>query len=181
MNLFLGLHIQIAKYIQFLIYSYFQVFLEIVDVKDAEIRETENLYVSHTKKEPDMHFNGNRTLSILSLTGKKNVACFKCEPMGDLILTLIAKSDGTKSLVELTAPNSKLSADKWFQLNQNSCMSISVPIYLCVAISTTPLLPGSLVMNMVRSDKSFLPLLFLPFHGEKNNIANYWTGFVDVC
>lgn len=104
------------------------------------------LCVSFTKKQPDMYFGGDDTLSILSLTGKKNIACFNCKPMGDLNLTLIAKSDtsservlGTASisLEELTAPNSKLSIEKWFRLNQNNKLSDSDPIYLHVAVSST--------------------------------------------
>lgn len=107
------------------------------------------LCVSFTKKQPDMYFGGDDTLSILSLTGKKNIACFNCKPMGDLNLTLIAKSDtsservlGTASisLEELTAPNSELSIEKWFRLNQNNKLSDSYPIYLRVAVlSTLPL------------------------------------------
>jgi hypothetical protein len=162
--------------------------LEIVDVKDAEIRESETLYVSFTKKQPDMYFSGDGTISKLSLIGKKNVKCFECEPMGDLILTLIAKSDpssqrvlGTTSisLEELTSPNSKLLIEKWLQLNQNILITKYIPISLRVAISSTLPLPAPFIMNMVRLDESFLPSLSLPTLGE-NNKANYWTSFVDA-
>lgn len=172
-----------------LIYSDFQVFLEIVDVKDAAVNESETLYVSFTKKQPDMFFSECGRLNILSLTGDKNAAGFECEPSGDLILTLTAKSNANSnservlgttsiSLDELTDPNSKLSIERWFQLKSKRWIVNSTPVYLRVAASCSVPLEAPRVFNMVRSEESYVHSFFLSLYGKEAN-ANYWTNFID--
>jgi hypothetical protein len=155
--------------------------LEIVDVKDAPVNESEVLYVSFTKKQPDIIFRERGTLSILSLSGDKKVARFECEPSGDLILTLMAKSDSNServlgmtsiSIYELTDPDSKLSMERWFQLKSKNWIVNTSPVYLRVAASCTVPLDAPRVFNMVRSDQSYLHSLF------KANV-NYRTSFID--
>lgn len=174
-SLLLMLHLQTDTLVM---YSDFQVFLEIVDVKDAAVNESETLYVSFTKKQPDMIFSECRTLSILSLTGDKNVAGFECEPSGDLILTLMAKSNANSnserdlgttsiSLDELTDPNSKLSIERWLQLKSKHCIVNSTPVYLRVAASCLMPSEAPRVFNIGGS-----------LYGKEANV-NYWTNFID--
>lgn len=161
--------------------------MEIVDVKDALINESEVLFVSFTKKKPDSICSEHGTLSILSRTGEKKVAEFECEPSGDLILTLIARSNSNServlgttsmSLDELTNPNSKLSIERWFQLKSKNWIANSTPVYLRVAASCSVPLEAPRVFSMVRAEKSYLHSIFLSFYGKETNV-NYWTSFID--
>jgi hypothetical protein len=165
--------------------------LEIVDVKDAPImNESETLYVSFTKNQPDSHFSGNGTLSIQSLTGTKCVVSFECEPTGEIALTLIAKSNSNHhrvvgitaiALKDLTGTDSKLMIDKWFELkSENSNLA---PIYLHVAASSTVPEQAPSVLNMLRSENSLLSSLcglFSPLCGKSRSV-NYWTNLIDDC
>lgn len=157
--------------------------MEIVEVKNAPINESETLYVSFTKNQPDMHFRGDGTLSILSLTGEKNVASFECEPIGDITLNLIAKSNSNServlgmtaiSLKELTGPDSKLLFEKWFKLKSDSKIPTSAPVYLRVAASSTVPEQAPLVLHMVMLEEK---VFSSPLGTDQN--ANYWTSFVD--
>lgn len=166
-----------------------QIFLEIVDVKDAPMNESETLYVSFTKNQDDMYFSGNGTLSIQSLTGIKSVAGFECEPAGEIALTLISKSNSNSQRVlgttaiqlnNLTGSDSNLLIDKWFELKSDSNLA---PIFLRVAASSTVPVQSPIVLGMVKSEDSFLSSLcglFSPLCGKDRN-ANYWTDIVDDC
>ncbi|KAJ3675543.1 hypothetical protein LUZ60_004585 [Juncus effusus] len=171
-----------------------EVFLEVVEVKDAQINENEILYVSFTKKQQDIFISGDNPLSIFSFTKEKDVASFECEPTGELILTLIAKSPnptsnsnsklerviGTTSisLEELTRPKSNLSMQTWLEVKSKNWIFNSDPVYLHVAISCTVPIRAPVLLNMVKYDEPYFQPFFYSTYGKDNRNIEY--GFVDV-
>lgn len=137
-----------------------------------------------------MHFSGNGTLSIQSLTGIKSVASFECELTVEIALTLIAKSNSNSSQVlgvttialkDLTGSDSNLLIDNWFELKSDN--SNLAPIHLHVAASSTVPELAPIELNMVRSESSLffsLCRFFSPLCGKNRN-ANYWTNIMDDC
>lgn len=145
-----------------------------------------------SKAQPDRLFNVKRKLTILSESGKKQVASFQCEPTGELLFELIScstanfpitralKTLGTASfsLQEFLYPASKLSVEKWLELTPRSGTLNSKPISLRVAISCTPPAQAQFVLRMVRS-RPFSKgscLFSLP---RKSNHAKSWTRVID--
>ncbi|EPS64776.1 hypothetical protein M569_10005, partial [Genlisea aurea] len=69
----------------------FEVMLEIISVRNQPdglllLHKGGSLMVSFSKTQPDAIFNVKGNLAIFSVTGKKQVASFRCQPAGNLIL-----------------------------------------------------------------------------------------------
>ena len=163
-----------------------QVFLEFVAVKNIPEGQKGDLCVLFSKSQPDAFFNAKRGLSILSETGKKQVASFQCEPTGELHFELltctssnlaVSKSSKTLgsaslSLEDYLDPVSKLSVQKWLELVPGSGTTNSKPILLQVAISFTVPTLAPFTLEMVQSppiSSSFV----MPQH------AMAWTHVMD--
>ncbi|GAB4848832.1 hypothetical protein Ancab_003626 [Ancistrocladus abbreviatus] len=157
-----------------------EAFLEVVAVKNVPEGHKGSLSVSFRKKQPDMFFNATRRLSILSVSGEKQVACFHCEPTGELLLELISHSPSnlamTKrfkaigstslSLQELLDPVSKLSMERWLELVPSSGTTSSKPTFLRVALSVTIPTEAPQVLHMVRSQPLCKSSCFFPLPGR---------------
>lgn len=151
-----------------------------------------SLFVSFSKKRPDLFFTGSCTLSIFSESGKKQVAGFKCEATGELMLTLMSTSTsnlssskpaniiGTTSisLQVLTNPDSNLSIEKWFELKPHSGHADSKPVCLHVAVSSTVPVPAPRKFYMVRAHPFSANACFFPVPGKSQQIKS-WTRFMD--
>lgn len=162
-------------------------------MKNLPDNQKGNLFVSFSKKQPDLFFSGGGTLGILSETGNRHVAGFECEPTGELVLALMSnngtshkatsrptKTIGTTSisLQELINADSNLSMEKWFELNTNTQNLGSAPICLRVAVSSTVPVPAPLLLNMSRSNPLSLRTCFFPLGGEGHQVGS-WTRFED--
>ncbi|KAF5947176.1 hypothetical protein HYC85_013133 [Camellia sinensis] len=150
-----------------------------------------NLFVSFSKKQPDLFFNTSRRLNILSESREKRVAAFQCEPTGELLFELlstspsnvpIAKSTKTLgttliSLEDLFNPVSKLFEENWFELVPTSGIAESRLVSLRIALSFTAPVQAPYVLHMVQpqpfSSGSFFPL------PERVYCAKGWTHVVD--
>ncbi|URD80963.1 hypothetical protein MUK42_02034 [Musa troglodytarum] len=167
-----------------------QVLLEIVEVKNLPDSQKGDLFVSFSKKKPDMLFYGG-TLSIQSESGKKHVASFKCEPTGELILVLMSKLNskicssrrasviGTTSisLQDLMNPDSELSIEKWFELKSHSRTMDTEPVCLWVAVSFTVPVPAPFEFRMFKTHPISTNTCFLPLSGKE--MFTSWTSFLD--
>ncbi|THG09096.1 hypothetical protein TEA_020396 [Camellia sinensis var. sinensis] len=168
-----------------------EVLLEIVGARNLPSEHAGNLFVSFSKKQPDLFFNTSRRLNILSESREKRVAAFQCEPTGELLLELlstspsnvpIAKSTKTLgttliSLEDLFNPVSKLFEDNWFELVPTSGIAESRLVSLRIALSFTAPVQAPYVLHMVQpqpfSSGSFFPL------PERVYCAKGWTHVVD--
>lgn len=153
-----------------------EIMVEIVEVRGLPQGHKGNLFVTLHKKDRDAFFNTKRRLSIFSETRKKQVTVFQCELSGELVFELFsrttsafaitkpAKRLGTTriSLKDLFNPVSRLSVEKWFDLESNfgftDCKSISMRI----AFSFTPPIPAPYLLHMVQrgpfSNSCFFPI-----------------------
>ncbi|KAL9245912.1 hypothetical protein vseg_019509 [Gypsophila vaccaria] len=158
-----------------------EVFLECVEIKNLPEDHKDNLIVSFSKKQTDMLFNINRSLTISSESGEKQVAYFQCEPTGEFLFELKSESSSDKlkpksskvlgscslSLQELVSSRSQLSAEKWLTVDPVAGLKISEPILLHVSVSFTPPTPAPQVFHLGHSQdslrflksSSLLPLL----------------------
>ncbi|CAL5348940.1 unnamed protein product [Camellia sinensis] len=168
-----------------------EVLLEIVGARNLPSEHAGNLFVSFSKKQPDLFFNTSRRLNILSESREKRVAAFQCEPTGELLFELlstspsnvpIAKSTKTLgttliSLEDLFNPVSKLFEDNWFELVPTSGIAESRLVSLRIALSFTAPVQAPYVLHMVQpqpfSSGSFFPL------PERVYCAKGWTHVVD--
>ncbi|WRX29981.1 Glycine-rich domain-containing protein-like - like 3 [Theobroma cacao] len=154
------------------------IMLEIVGVRDLPHGHKGSLFVTISKKQPDIIFNCKRSLSILSETREKQVTVFQCEPRGDLVFELMtpsalaitraAKKLGTTSisLKDLVNPVSQLSMEKWFDLVSNSVLAYSKPTSLRIAFSFTPPIPATYVLHSVQTQtRSISNICFPLIHG----------------
>ncbi|RZS01619.1 hypothetical protein BHM03_00031509 [Ensete ventricosum] len=167
-----------------------EVLLEILGIKNLPDGQHGDLFVSFSKKKPDMLFYGGK-LAIQSETGKRDSASFKCETTGELVLALMSKSDskidssmpartiGTTSIAlqDLMNPDSKLSIEKWFELKPQSGTVDPEPVCLFVAVSFTVPVPAPLELRMLKSHPFSTNASFLPLQ-EKERIKS-WTRFLD--
>lgn len=161
-----------------------QVLLEIVGVKNLPAEQNGNLFVSFSKKIPDIFLSGSSTLSILSESGEKQVAGFQCEPTGELILALKTNSNshiktiGTTSipLEDLMTPNSKLSVEKWFELKPHTGNLNGKPVSLYVAASFTVPFPAPQEFRMFKSSPISMNACFFPLKAQQ---VQRWVRFVD--
>ncbi|KAK6257129.1 hypothetical protein QUC31_000588 [Theobroma cacao] len=155
-----------------------KIMLEIVGVRDLPHGHKGSLFVTISKKQPDIIFNCKRSLSILSETREKQVTVFQCEPRGDLVFELMtpsalaitraAKKLGTTSisLKDLVNPVSQLSMEKWFDLVSNSVLADSKPTSLRIAFSFTPPIPATYVLHSVQTQtRSISNFCFPLIHG----------------
>ncbi|XP_020272734.1 glycine-rich domain-containing protein 1 [Asparagus officinalis] len=161
-----------------------EVLLEIVGVKNLPAEQNGNLFVSFSKKSPDIFLNGSSTLSILSESGEKQVAGFQCEPTGELILALKTNSNshiktmGTTSipLEDLMAPNSKLSVEKWFELKPHTGNLNGKPVSLYVAASFTVPFPAPQEFRMFKPSPISMNTCFFPL---KAQLDRRWVRLAD--
>lgn len=161
-------------------------------IRNLPAGQNGNLFVSFSKKQPDMFFSGSCTLSILSETGEKQVAGFQCEPSGELSLDLMTNSNGhmpksgprktigTTSIIlqDLMDPNSKLSVEKWFELKSHSEKLDSKPVSLHVAASFTAPFPAPQILHMFKSHPISMNTCFFPLHGKVQRTQR-WARFTD--
>ena len=160
--------------------SFFQVLLEFVGVKNLPEGHKGSLFVSFCKRQPDALFNAKRKLSILSESGEKQVASFQCEPTGELLFELMSHSTSNLpitrapkilgstllSLQDFLTPVSKLSVEKWLELEPSSSNVITKPICLRVAVSFTVPSPAPRVLQMICSRPFSKSSCFFPLPGK---------------
>ncbi|ONI35501.1 hypothetical protein PRUPE_1G539900 [Prunus persica] len=161
----------------------------IVAVKDLPVGHKGSLFVSFSKKQPDLFFNTRRRINISS-ESEEMVSCFQCEPTGHMLFELISYSSSilsisktpillkssTITLEDLLSPVSKLQVEKWFELMANSAVVGSKPI-LRIALSLTTVIFSSYVLHMVCT-RPLSKSCFLSLSGRFQN-AKSWTCFVD--
>ncbi|KAL3525536.1 hypothetical protein ACH5RR_013908 [Cinchona calisaya] len=169
-----------------------EVMLEFVDVKNIPEGPKGGLFVSFRKTQPDTIFNANRSLTILSQSGEKQVACFQCQPTGHLCFELMCDSasnlpiskpartmaSGSISLEDLLSPLSNLTMEKWLELVPSSNSGCSKPIYLRVALSTTVPTNAPRVLHLIRSRPFSKNSCFFPLPGRVH-LAKNWTRVID--
>lgn len=156
----------------------------IVALKDLPVGHKGSLFVSFSKKQPDLFFNTRRRINISS-ESEEMVSGFQCEPTGHMLFELMSYSPSilsisktpillkTITLEDLLGPVSKLQVEKWFGLMANSAVVGSKPIILRIAFSLTTLILSSYVLHMVCT----CPLsksCFLSLSGRFQN-AKSWT------
>ncbi|KAK7252467.1 hypothetical protein RIF29_36422 [Crotalaria pallida] len=142
-----------------------EVLLEFVGVKNLPEGQEGGLYVLFSKSQPDAFFDAKRRLSILSVSGEKQVASFQCEPTGELHFELMSHSSSKLSIIRSTKtlgsvsfsikeyldPVSKLYVEKWLELVPSSGIVSSKPTLLRVGISFTAPVPGPYMLEMTHS------------------------------
>ncbi|XP_050211883.1 glycine-rich domain-containing protein 1-like [Mercurialis annua] len=141
-----------------------EVMVEIMEVRDIPAEHKGNLVITFSKKQPDMLFQGQTRLSILSERKEKQIAVFQCEPVGELVCELVSHSPTacaakvlgatSISLQEFMKPaGSPLSVEKWLKLMPNSETAvISELISLHTAISFTTPIAAPVMQNSVKMD-----------------------------
>lgn len=174
------------------LHSPFQVFVEIVAVKNLPEDHKGDLFVFFSKSQPDIFFNAKQKLTILSKSGMKQVASFQCEATGELLFELVShstskipmtgasKTMGTASLSlqNFISPISKLAVEQWFDLVPRSGNVSSKPISLRIAVSfTIPTLAPHL-LRMVHSRPLSKSSCFFPLPGRIQP-AKSWTRVID--
>lgn len=166
--------------------------LEFVDVKNLPESHKGGLFVSFRKRQPDTIFSAKRSLTILSVSGEKQVACFQCQPTGHLFFELMCYSacnlplsksskcmgSGSVSLEELLSPLSNLTMEKWLELVPSSNSENSKPIYLRVAMSVTVPTDAPHVFHMIRSRPFSKNSCFFSLPGRVH-LAKNWTRVID--
>ncbi|KAL3526954.1 hypothetical protein ACH5RR_011610 [Cinchona calisaya] len=169
-----------------------EVMLEFVSVKNLPERCKGGLFVSFRKKQPDTIFTAKRSLTILSESGEKQVACFHCQPTGNLFFELVcysasnlplsksSKSLGSASisLEDLLSPSSNLTMEKWLEMVPSSNSENLKPIYLRVGISVTLPTTAPHVFHMIRSRPFSKNSCFFPLPGRVH-LAKNWTRVID--
>ncbi|XP_078436875.1 glycine-rich domain-containing protein 1-like isoform X2 [Wolffia australiana] len=141
--------------------NFIEVLLEILEIRNLKDSRKASLSVLVRKKQPDPFFNKRFGLPIFSESGEKRVASFRCEPSGDLLLTVVANLSSTKlsltrrrkligkallPLSELVDSSPDRCIDLWLNLKTKTASFQAVS--LRVAASSTCKAPGphSLVM-----------------------------------
>lgn len=166
--------------------------LEFVSVRNLPVEHKGSLLVSFSKTQPDAIFNAKRSLTILSESGEKQVACFQCEPTGQLLFELISCSTSSLlvsktsktmgsmsiSLEDFQSPDSSLTVEKWLELVPFSNISDSKPICLRVAISVTVPTPAPYVLRMIRSQPFSKSSCLFPLP-VRVQFAKSWTRVID--
>ncbi|CAA3015352.1 Hypothetical predicted protein [Olea europaea subsp. europaea] len=169
-----------------------EVMLEFVSVRNLPVEHKGSLLVSFSKTQPDAIFNAKRSLTILSESGEKQVACFQCESTGQLLFELISCSTSSLlvsktsktmgsmsiSLEDFQSPDSNLTVEKWLELVPFSNISDSKPICLRVAISVTVLTPAPYVLRMIRSQPFSKSSCLFPLP-VRVQFAKSWTRVID--
>ncbi|EEF35141.1 DNA binding protein, putative [Ricinus communis] len=183
---------EIQKIIQLPEVKIVEVLLEIVGIKNLPEGLKGSLFVTFSKKQPDVFFNVKRKLTILSESGEKQVASFQCEPKGELLFELVTcspsnllltkafKTMGTSSLSlhDFLNPVSKLSVEKWVELLPSSGNLSSKPIRLRIAVSSTAPVQAPHVLHMVHSRSLLKNSCLFPIPGRVQ-YAKSWTHIVD--
>ncbi|XP_049375148.1 glycine-rich domain-containing protein 2-like isoform X1 [Solanum verrucosum] len=169
-----------------------EVMLELVDIRNLPEGHKGSFFVSFSKTQPDRIFNAKRKLTILSVTGEKQVAYFQCEPNGHLLFDLMScsssglpipksvKSVGSVkvSLEDLVCPTSKLTMEKWLEVVPSSKMETLKPICLRVAISVTTPTSAPYVFHFVRPRAFSKNSCLFPLPGRIQHAKN-WTHVID--
>ncbi|PQQ01250.1 glycine-rich domain-containing protein 1 [Prunus yedoensis var. nudiflora] len=167
--------------------KFVEVLLEFVEVRNLPEGHKGSLFVSFSKTQHDLFFHAKRRLSILSQSGEKQVACFQCEPTGELLFELISRSPShlpmkktyktlgstSFSLQDFLIPLSKLDAEKWLEVVPTSGNENSKPIYLRIAVSFTIPSLAQHALHMVRSRPLSKSSCFLPFLGKDQDAKNF--------
>ncbi|KAK8942145.1 hypothetical protein KSP40_PGU019891 [Platanthera guangdongensis] len=162
-----------------------KVLLEIVGIKNLPASLKGNVFVSFSKKKPDVFLNGSCDLTIFSETGKKLGAGFECEPVGDLVLAVMTKSEPAEtignisiSLEERMYPNAELFLLEWFELKTYNRNANSKPIYLHVAVSFTTPVPAPHVFEMLKFHPFSMYACKFPFPNVSQHIRS-WIRVID--
>ncbi|KAL6179275.1 hypothetical protein ACLB2K_050791 [Fragaria x ananassa] len=128
-----------------------EVMLEIVAVRNFPTEHKGCLFVSISKKQPDLFFSTTRRIDISSDSTEKEIAVFQCQPTGELLFELMSCSSsvlpiskspillGTSAITldDLFNPLSKLQVEKWLEFMPNTSVLGSNPISLRIAFSWT--------------------------------------------
>ncbi|XP_068312580.1 glycine-rich domain-containing protein 1-like [Pyrus communis] len=143
--------------------TFVEVMLEIVAVKDLPTGHKGGLFVTFSKKQPDVFFKTGKRINISSESEQKAVSVVQCEPAGELVFELMSYSPSilsmsktptllgtsTITLDDILNPVSKLQVEKWFQLTSNSAGPGSKPISIRIALSSTTPIPSPSVVHVV--------------------------------
>ncbi|KAL2926198.1 Glycine-rich domain-containing protein 2 [Bienertia sinuspersici] len=146
-----------------------EVLLEFVEINNLPDTYKGNLCVSFSKKQPDMLFTTKKTLTILSESREKQVACFQCEPTGEFLFELMCHHPSSVpsrkllkpfgscslSLQECWASGSQLFVKKLLSVVPVTGILASEPILLHVSLSFTPPTPAPQVFYMLESQSLF--------------------------
>ncbi|PSS17328.1 Glycine-rich domain-containing protein [Actinidia chinensis var. chinensis] len=160
-----------------------EVLLEIVGVRNLpDDHELSSLFVSLTKKQPDLFFKTSKKLNISPKSAEKHFTSFQCEPNGELLFELKSsrKTLGTTlvSLQDFFNPLSKLVMEDWFELVPTNCeISQFGPVGLLIALSFTSPIQAPYVIHMVQPCSSPKSPLF--HNHERAYCAKNWTCVVD--
>ncbi|KAG9139849.1 hypothetical protein Leryth_026358 [Lithospermum erythrorhizon] len=167
-------------------FNVMEVMLEFVSVKNLQEQHKGSHYVSFSKTQPDAIFNAKRKLTILSESGKKQVACFQCEPTGLMLIELMScplssnplsnpsRTLGSCSIAfeDILVPESGLIMEKWLELTSSAYCKRSMPISLRVAMSVTFPSPAPFVLHMLRNRSSLKGSCYFPLPGRHQNARN---------
>ncbi|GFY96048.1 hypothetical protein Acr_11g0003540 [Actinidia rufa] len=161
-----------------------EVLLEIVGVRNLpDDHELSSLFVSLTKKQPDLFFKTSKKLNISPKSTEKRFTSFQCEPNGELLFELKSTSSKTLgttlvSLEDFFNPVSKLVMEDWFELVPTNCeISQFGPVGLRIALSFTSPIQAPYVIHMVQPCSSPKSPLF--HNHERAYCAKNWTCVVD--
>ncbi|XP_014758188.1 glycine-rich domain-containing protein 2 [Brachypodium distachyon] len=184
------------KHLTILETTVLELYLQIVDIKKLPSAIPEkSVYVWFTKSQPDAFISDGGRLDISTNTGKSIGAGFQCEPTGELILTVMVdqaylaaaalkkpKPLGKVliSLQDLTRLDSKLSFEKWFELEPHGGHAGSPPISLRVAVSCTVPSRAPQVLSMISVKPFSFKTCLLP-PSCKDQKTSWWTRFVYDC
>ncbi|KAK4360589.1 hypothetical protein RND71_019541 [Anisodus tanguticus] len=157
-----------------------EVMLEFVDIRNLPEGHKGSFFVSFSKTQPDRIFNAKKELTILSVSGEKQVAYFQCEPNGHLLFDLMSYSSSglpipksvkamgsaKVSLEDLVCPTSKLTMEKWLEVVPSSKMKTVQPICLRVAISVATPMAVPYVFHFIRPRAYSKTSCFFPLPGR---------------
>lgn len=148
--------------------------LEFVEIKNLPETHKKKVGICYSKAQPDGIFDVKRKLNILSESGKKQVATFRCQPTGYLFCELVSDSPSSlplsKSvktlghcLISLEDLVLNTSVEKWLDLVPSSGTNSCEPIQLRVAASCTVPIPAPNVIQIA----------------DTSPLSNSWTRVTD--
>ncbi|XP_004299821.1 PREDICTED: uncharacterized protein LOC101299090 isoform X1 [Fragaria vesca subsp. vesca] len=161
-----------------------EVMLEIVAVRNFPTEHKGSLFVSISKKQPDLFFSTRRRIDFSS--DSTEIAVFQCQPTGELLFELMSCSSsvlptskspillGTSAITldDLFKSLSKLQAEKWLEFMPNTSVLGSNRISLRIAFSWTTPIPSPYRLHMVLTHSS--KSCFFSLSGRFQN-AKHWA------
>ncbi|KAD4586251.1 hypothetical protein R6Q59_035404 [Mikania micrantha] len=115
---------------------FMEIMVEVIEIRGLSSKNESNFVLSIGKKQHDKLFKHNHHLSLCTDVEETRAVLFRCEPKGALLFDLLdgsSKSLGSCS-IWLSELSSKLATPTWLNFETD----VSMPITMCVVISTTP-------------------------------------------